>query len=73
MFRLPLSKHPRRDLLLQRQRYKLADDACELVSVKDGKHLPKAKSKRGDPFRRILRVKSAQTRLRSLRTKPSHD
>ena len=42
------------------------------VSRHAGKHLPNAMSKRGDPFRRICRVKSAQTRPRSFRTKPSH-
>ena len=40
--------------------------------AQDGKHLPKATSKRGDPFRRIFRVSKDQTRLRSFRTKPSH-
>jgi hypothetical protein len=50
----------------------VADQGCESERVQDGKHLPKARSKRGDPFRRIFRVSNAQTRLRSFRRNPSH-
>jgi hypothetical protein len=37
----------------------------------DGKHLPKARSKRGDPLIRILRRRNAHTMLFSLARKPS--
>src|SRR5208282_894877 len=50
----------------------IAHQSFESERVQDGKHLPKARSKRGDPLRRIFRVSKAQTRLRSFRRNPSH-
>src|SRR5262245_38551416 len=38
----------------------------------EGKHLPKARSNRGDPLMRIFLRSRAQTRLRSFARKPSH-
>jgi hypothetical protein len=40
--------------------------------AEDGKHVPKARRRRGDPLRRIVRRASAHTRERSLARKPSH-
>jgi len=43
-----------------------------VIMTYEGKHLPKATSRRGEPLIRILRRHKAHKRLRSLARKPSH-